>query len=97
MTKYLLFAVAALAVSCGPIKDPDEPKIEKPCEAAQKTLLKLECVGDDGRLVGGETPRGDSFETFCLDSIDNGSMSTIEAVCLAKLTDCEGIDACGEE
>jgi hypothetical protein len=96
---FLIFSV--VLVGCGPYKpqpvEPDDVTIDKPCEAAEATLLELQCKDSKGKLLGGPTLRDVSFQQFCLDAIEEGSMDTSEAVCLAKLKSCDGVELCGEE
>lgn len=94
--KYLLILAVLVMAGCGPKPNPNPPPNPEPqegdlCVAAQENLLRLQCQ-DEGRLLGGPTRRGMPFDAFCREKIDQGVMTTQDALCLSKITDCSQVD-----
>lgn len=94
MKHTALVLIACALFCCGPKPNPNPPLTNggNPCLEAQEKLLELRCE-DEGRLLGGPTKRGLSFEAFCEEKIDQGIMTQQDAVCLSKITDCAQVDA----
>lgn len=62
------------------------------CDAAQAQLLKLGCIDDAGRQLGGPNSLGVSYGDRCRTAESNGI--PMKPQCISTVTSCAGVDQC---
>ena len=63
------------------------------CAAAEKNLLRLECKGEDGRLLGQGNRSGETYEHICL-RVERVGKVDMRSECVAKAATCKEVEQC---